>query len=91
MARIPVIPATHVLTQVSAKGGHIAYLRGRHGMGCFYEHLVTLTEKRRNRDIGKLGQSAYLQSTPVLPDVIETRNRLNIDEGFRIVKQALSL
>ena len=38
---ISVVPAAHVLAQVTANGGRIADLRRGHGMGSFNKHLAT--------------------------------------------------
>jgi hypothetical protein len=90
LARISVIPAPYILAQISAKGSHIPYVRCCHRVGGLCKHLVTFLKDGRLRNVGKFGKSANLQSVAILPDVIETGNRLYIDDGFRIVKKMLS-
>ena len=68
---IPVVPAAHVLTQITANGGRIADLGSSHGTGSLNKYLTTLAKKGRLRDVRELRQSAYLQYSTLVLDVIE--------------------
>jgi len=91
LERIPIVPATHLLTEITAKGRRVADLRCGHGANSFNQCLATRPEKGGPGDVGELRQSTYLQYLALLLDVIKPGYRFDIDNGIRIVCKIFSL
>ena len=85
MVRIPVIPAANVLTQVAAYSPHSANLRGGNGCGSLGKQFIFSLNRWRLCDVLQPGQGAYPEPVCILADLVQIRDRLDVDDGFRIV------
>ena len=89
--RVSVIPATRILTQISADSPHVTDFRASNGFGCFGQYFVCLFYDGRSSDIDQFCQGADLQPIVIFSDVIQTGDGLDINHGLRVGGEEVAL
>jgi hypothetical protein len=80
--RIPVVPASRFLTDITDDRPHVPYLRRSDSMGSLGEQGVFCPKDVVFLDVAEPAEGAYFQDPTLFPDGVHSRNALDIHDGF---------
>src|SRR3989339_544672 len=69
--RSPVVPAPHLLAEISSQGRHVPYLWRSHGLGSFGKERVPIPDEFRPRYFMDPGQRADLHTPGIFSDATQ--------------------